>query len=124
MSTPKLMPCSKCGFAYDQDTTESCPNCHEYRFKKSVLRAVSEATMQIPLGGKLAMFITANYAIFSIMDMFFHRWWISGLAVLFYSVLIGYWVKQKKVFDPSIWFIVVVLLLYLPVLLLIIFIVF
>lgn len=124
MTSPNLTPCSKCGFAYDQDKIDSCPNCHEYRFKQSLIRSISETTMQIPLGGKLAMFITSNYAIYAIMDMFIHLWWVSGVSAVLYSVLIGFWVKQKKVIDPSIWFIIIVLMLYLPVFLLIILLVF
>jgi hypothetical protein len=124
MTIPKLTPCSKCGFSYDQDKIDSCPNCHEFRFKQSLFRSISETTMQIPLGGKLAMFITSNYAIYAIIDMFFHQWWVSGISVVIYSVMMGLWVNQKKVIDPSIWFIIIVLVLYLPVLLLIMLLVF
>jgi hypothetical protein len=124
MTSPKLTSCSKCGFAYDQDKIDSCPNCHEYRFKQSLLRSISETTMQMPLGGKLAMFITSNYAIYAIIEMSFHHWWVSGVSVVIYSVLMGIWVNQKKLIDPSIWFIIIVLMLYLPVLLLILLLVF
>jgi len=124
MTSPKLTPCSKCGFAYDQELIETCPNCHEYRFKQSFLRSLSETTMHIPLGGKLAMFITANYAVYAIMEMFFHLWWVNGLSVILFSLVIGLWVKNKKMIDPSMWFIVIVLMFYLPVFLLIILLVF
>ena len=124
MTSPNLTPCSKCGFAYDQDLIESCPNCHEYRFKQSFLRAMSETSTHIPLGGKVAMFLTANYAIYAIMDMISHMWWINGLCVLIYSALIGFWLQKKKSFEPSMWFLLIVLMLYLPVILLIILLVF
>jgi hypothetical protein len=124
MTSPKLTPCSKCGFAYDQELIETCPNCHEYRFKQSFLRAMSETTMHIPLGGKVAMFLTANYAVYAIMEMILHTWWINGLSVLMYSAVIGFWIQKKKTIDPSIWFILIVLMFYLPVILLIILLVF
>jgi len=115
MSQPKPTPCLQCGFSYDQEEFESCPQCHANRFKMSFLKAWSETVVSLPMGGKAAFLLTSNVAIFTIFDSIIQLWWINLISIVVYDLMIWFWFSKKKAMETSIWLIILILILGLPV---------
>lgn len=115
MSQPKPTPCLKCGFSYDQEEIESCPQCHTNRFRMSFLKAWSETVLSLPMGAKAAFLLTSNVAIFSIFDRIVQLWWINLISIVVYDLMILAWVSKKKAMETSIWLIILILIIGLPI---------
>ena len=116
MEDESLIICPHCGFEYKPGKSVYCPNCNYGKEKRHPLIRMSEAALSMPIGVKIAIIVTSAYAIYAITDLFFHLIWISIPLVAVYLGCIYVWVMKRDDFERPVWFLVLILLMYLPVL--------
>lgn len=119
MEEKNLNLCPHCGFEYDLNKNESCPKCNDEDMKRNIIVDLSEVTLHMPFGGKLAILLTSCYSIIRISDMLFHLVIINIILVVLYLAIIYFWLKKLDVIERPIWFLVMVFVLIMPVLTLI-----
>lgn len=110
-----LTHCPDCGSEYDAKKNESCPKCNSSDVKRNILMDLSEAAFHMPFGGKFAILLTSCYSVIRISDMVFHTWITNILILILYLSGITFWFRKRDVLEHSIWFLVVMFMLILPI---------
>jgi hypothetical protein len=80
---------------------------------------LSEVTVHMPFSGKVAVFITSCYAVFQISDAVFHSPLINTLITALFIAILAFWFRMSAVVERSIWILVLIMALCLPILALI-----
>lgn len=111
--------CPQCGFEYDPLKSEFCPNCNHGKETKNPLITLSDFSVTMPFGGKAAVLLTSCYAIFRISEMLFHLWVVNLIFVGLYLAVIYFWLSKKDIVERPIWFLILLVVIYSPILVLI-----
>jgi len=119
MEEKKLILCDNCHFEYDSNKHAYCPNCNEGKDKKDPLIRLSEVSVTLPLGGRLAILLTSCYSIFTISQMTIRLWFVSLGFVVLYLAAIYLWFEKKDIVERPIWFLILLTVIYTPVVILI-----
>lgn len=120
MEEKQKVTCSNCHFEYDPIKHAFCPNCNEGKEVKNPLIRLSEISVTMPFGGKLAVLLTSCYAVFRLIEMTTHLILLGAFCVAIYLGGIYFWFQIKDNYERPMWFLILLSVIYIPVVLLII----
>lgn len=119
MVVKSLIVCPHCGFDYDSTKLAYCPNCNFGNEKKNILINLSDKGLALPMGVKIAVLLTSIYAIYAVSDILFNQFLINILISALYLGVIYFWSTMIDRIERPVWFLLIVIMMYLPVLTLI-----
>ncbi len=111
--------CPHCGFDYLSTKHAHCPNCNLGKDKKNKLILLSEWAFNLPMGIKIAILVTSTYAVYAIIEALSLQALFGLIGAALYDGLLYLWYLRLDAITRPVWFLVLVLVLYLPVLILI-----
>lgn len=116
MTEETRLVCPQCGFEYQSDKQPYCPNCNAGKAKKNILIPLSEKALDLPLGGRIAVFLTSVYAFYESLSRLTGMVFAGlGLAAL-YGLGLYLWILRMDKVERPVWFLGMLLMLYIPVL--------
>ncbi len=119
MAEKNLIVCPHCGFDYDSKKLTYCPNCNFGNEKKNSLIILSDKGLALPLGVKIAVVLTSVYAVYAASDILFNQFLINILISVLYLSVIYFWSTMIDKIERPVWFLLITITMYLPVLTLI-----
>lgn len=115
MTEETRLVCPHCGFEYSSVKQPYCPNCNAGKAKKNILIPLSEKALGLPIGGRIAVFLTSVYAVYESLSQLTGIVFAGlGLAAL-YGLGLYLWIQQTDKVERPVWFLAMILMLYVPV---------